>query len=226
MLYFVATPIGNLEDITLRALRILKEADFVYAEDTRKANNLLKHYNISSKVKSFHEHNKKQKTEEVIRLFEENNKINIAVISEAGTPAISDPGYYLIREAINNSIEFTSIPGACSVTNALVLSGIGPDQFFFAGFLSAKKAKRKKELVNLSKINTTIIFFESKYRINATLKDLDEIFKDKKIAVAKEMTKIYEKIYRQTAANILKEISSTPKGEFVVIIDNRGKNKK
>ena len=219
MLYIVSTPIGNLEDITLRALKVLREADLILAEDTRKAGVLLNRYKIKKPLLSFHDHNKKTRTKQVLNRLTEKE---VALISEAGTPGISDPGFYLIRECVEQRISFTAIPGPTAAINALILSGFATDRFLFQGFLSPKRGKRKKQLKELSLIKTTLIIYESCHRIVKTLLDIKEVFKNKRIALIKEMTKVYEEIIRGNAEEIIFKLEPKPvKGEFVVVIDNR-----
>ncbi len=222
MLYIVSTPIGNLKDITLRALEVLKGVDIILAEDTRRAGVLLKYHGIKKPVLSFHDHNKVFCTKKVLSFLKEGK--DCALISEAGTPGISDPGFYLIRACVNSGLDFTAIPGPSAVTNALVLSGLPTDSFYFAGFLSPKKGKRRRQLKELSQLATTLIFFESPHRVAGTLEDIKDCFDGKRIALAREMTKVYEEVVRGKPADVLKIIQKTPpKGEFVIVIDNRQK---
>jgi len=220
MLYIVSTPIGNLEDITLRALRVLKEVSLVVAEDTRKAKNLCIRYDIKTRILSYHDYNKKTVTPKIIKIL--NEEKDVALISEAGTPGISDPGYFIIRECVNQNIPFTALPGASAATNALVLSGLATDSFFFLGFLSPKTGKRKQQLVEASKTETTLIVFESKYKVNKTLEAIGECFPGKKISVIREMTKIYEEVMRGSSEEMVESIKKKKaKGEYVICIDNR-----
>ena len=220
MLYIVSTPIGNLKDITLRALEVLKEADIVFAEDTRKAAILFKRYAICRPLLSFHEHNKAFRTKKALTLLKEGKKL--ALISEAGTPGISDPGFYLVRACIQESISFTAIPGPSAVVNALILSGLPTDSFYFAGFLPSKKGRRKRRLKELSSLSTTLIFFESPHRIISSLQDIKEWFARKQIAVVREMTKVYEEVIRGIPEDVLLRLQSKHlRGEFVIVIDNR-----
>lgn len=220
MLYVVATPIGNLEDITIRAVRFLRNVDIVLAEDTRKTTTLLKRYEIKKPLLSFHDHNKKTRTKQVLALLEKGKEI--ALVSSAGTPGISDPGFYLLRACATKNITFTAAPGPTAVINALVLSGLPTDKFFFVGFLSPKRSRRAKELKELSLIKTTFVFFESCHRVTPMLNDVGNCFGDKKIAVVKEMTKVYEEVLRGDARSISLQIKKIPiKGEFAVVVDNR-----
>jgi len=220
MLYVVATPIGNLEDISLRALKVLKEVDFVIAEDTRKTGNLLKHFNLPKKpFLSLHKFNERRQIKKIISLLKEGK--NMALVSNAGTPAISDPGQRLIEEVHKENLEITSVPGACAVINALVLSGFSTEKFLFLGFLPKKKKKRIKELEEARKIEATIIIFESPLRIKRLLEELIEVFGARiKVAIVREMTKIFEEVKISSAEDLLKTLKSI-KGEVVVVVENK-----
>jgi len=220
MLYIIATPIGNLEDITIRAIRTLRKVDLVLAEDTRKTKVLFNRYRIKKPLLSFHDYNKKIRTRQVSTLLKKNS--DIALVSCAGTPAISDPGFYLLRTCVEENISFTAIPGPSAVINALLLSGLPTDKFFFIGFLSAKRSKRKKELKELSLIKATLIIFESPHRLLSTLQDCRDYFDDKKIALLREMTKLYEEVLRGNLNSLISKIrNKAPRGELVVVINNR-----
>ncbi|UOD34814.1 16S rRNA (cytidine(1402)-2'-O)-methyltransferase [Deferribacteraceae bacterium V6Fe1] len=213
-IYFVPTPIGNLGDITLRALDVLKEADVIFSEDTRSTLKLLTHYGIKNQVKSFHKDNEKKSVDTVLKLFYEGK--NIAVVSEAGMPCISDPGSMLVRRLCDEGIEFQVLPGATASVVALIKSGFPADNFYFKGFLSHKKGEKSKEINKLKDINSTIILYESPHRIIETLGLL--VGKFEKICVVRELTKIFEeKIYISSLKDIEK---ITLKGEFVIVIDN------
>jgi len=217
MLYIVATPIGNLKDITYRAVEVLKFVDLIACEDTRHTKILLEHYGIKTPTTSFFQHNRFVKAEHLLGLLKEGK--NIALVSDAGMPGILDPGYNLINAAIENKIEITVIPGATAFINALVLSGKPAHEFYFVGFLSNKKVSRKNKLRELSKLESTIIFYESCHRISACLEDVKEIFPNKEIVLARELTKKFEEVLRGSAETILKKFQNTrPRGEFVVII--------
>lgn len=220
MLYVVATPIGNLEDISLRALKVLKEVDFVIAEDTRKTGNLLKHFNLPKKpFLSLHKFNERRQIKKIISLLKEGK--NMALVSNAGTPAISDPGQRLIEEVRKENLEITSVPGACAAINALVLSGFSTEKFLFLGFLPKKKKKRIKELEEARKIEATIVIFESPLRIKRLLEELIEVFgANVKVAIAREMTKIFEEVKISSAEDLLKTLKSV-KGEVVVVVENK-----
>ena len=221
MLFIVATPIGNLEDVTLRALKILREVDFILAEDTRKAGRLIKAHNLPKKrFLSFYEHNERERIEGIITLLKQGK--NIALISNAGTPLISDPGYKLVRRCLEEKIPLTSSPGPCAVINSLVLSGIPPDKFIFWGFLSKKSAQRKNQLRELKMFKVTLIFFESPYRLYSLLKDVDEILGDKEVAVVREMTKVFEEVKKGRCQSLLEYFKDKKvKGEITVVVDNR-----
>lgn len=222
MLYIISTPIGNLKDITLRALEVLKSVDLVFAEDTRKAGILLKHYQIDKPVLSFYDHNKVSRTKKVLGFLREEK--DIALISEAGTPGISDPGFYLIRACVEAGVSFTAIPGPSAVINALVLSGLPTDSFYFAGFLSPKKARRRRQLKELSFYKTTLIFFESPHRVIACLEDVKEYFPQKPTVLVREMTKVYEQAVRGTPDTLFVYLQNhPPKGELVIVLNNRTK---
>lgn len=217
MLYIVATPIGNLKDITLRALEVLRSVDLIACEDTRHTKILLDHYQISTPTTSFFQHNRIVKAEYLLNLLKEGK--SIALVSDAGTPGILDPGYNLINSATENNIAITCIPGPTAFINALVLSGKPAHSFIFEGFLSNKRIARKNRLRELKKFNNTIIFYESCHRITASLEDVQEIFDDKEIAVCRELTKKFEEVKRGKPSQILESFHKhKPRGEFVVII--------
>ncbi len=217
MLYIVATPIGNLKDITFRAVEVLKSVDLIACEDTRHTKILLDHYGIRVPTTSFYQHNRFIKGEYLLKLLQEGR--NIALVSDAGMPGILDPGYNLINLAIKNNIEMTVIPGATAFVNALVLSGKPAHEFIFAGFLPNRSGARKNRLKTLAKAKMTIIIYESCHRILATLEDILAVFGDKEIAVARELTKKFEEIKRAKTSQIIAYFKQNkPRGEFVVII--------
>ncbi|MDD5408472.1 MAG: 16S rRNA (cytidine(1402)-2'-O)-methyltransferase [Candidatus Omnitrophica bacterium] len=217
MFYIVATPVGNLKDITLRAIEVLKDVDLIACEDTRHTKILLQHYAIKTPTTSFYQHNRISKGEYIIGLLKEGK--NIALVSDAGSPGILDPGYNLINLAIRNNLEMTFIPGAAAFINALVLSGKPAHEFFFAGFLVNRQQARKNQLEKLKQLNCTVIFYESCHRILACLEDIQAIFGDKQVVVARELTKKFEEIKRASAKDILESFKKQkPRGEFVVII--------
>lgn len=217
MLYIVATPIGNLKDITLRALEVLKSADLIACEDTRHTKILLDHHGIKTPTTSFFQHNRFVKAEYLLGLLKEGK--DIALVSDAGMPGILDPGYNLVNLAIKNNIGITVIPGATAFVNALVLSGKPAHEFYFAGFLPAKKISRQNALKKLAKLGCTLVFYESCHRIQATLADIREVFGEKEIACCRELTKKFEEIKRGSAGEILASFTRQPaRGEFVVVL--------
>lgn len=215
-LYIVATPIGNLEDITLRAINVLKEVDFIIAEDTRHSLKLLNHLEISKPLISYHRHNEENKTEDILNKIEEGK--NIALISDAGTPVISDPGEFIVKEAIEREIEVIPIPGACAIITALMAAGVNTRNFTFYGFLSLNKKIRAKELEQIKDNNNTVILYEAPHKIKNTMQDLEDYVDDRKIVIARELTKIHEEFIRGTIDEI-KDKLQNPKGEYVIIID-------
>ncbi|MBU4473401.1 MAG: 16S rRNA (cytidine(1402)-2'-O)-methyltransferase [Candidatus Omnitrophica bacterium] len=217
MLYIVATPIGNLKDITLRAIEVLKSVDLIACEDTRHTRILLDHYGIKTSTTSFFQHNRVTKGQYLIRLLKEGR--DIALVSDAGTPGILDPGYNIINLAIKSNIEITVIPGPTAFINALVLSGKPAHKFIFAGFLPNKPRARQNRLKELARMKYTIVFYESCHRILATLEDIEAIFGNRGIACVRELTKKFEEICRGTAGEILEGMKrKKPLGEFVVVI--------
>ncbi len=216
-LYLVPTPIGNLEDMTFRAIRILKEVDLILAEDTRTSAPLLKHFGINKKVFSHHQHNEHKSVTEIIRFLKEGQQI--ALISDAGTPAISDPGFLLVREALKNELAVECLPGATAFVPALVNSGLSADRFIFEGFLPVKKGRqtRLKELVNEER---TMIFYESPHRILKTLEELSQYLgADREASVSRELTKLFEETVRGTLNEIKIHFEThTLKGEFVICV--------
>ena len=215
-LYLVATPIGNLEDITFRAIRILKEVDLIAAEDTRQTLKLLNYYEINKPLISYHRHNEEVKQEVLIQKLKEGQ--NIALVSDAGTPVISDPGEVIVKEALKENIKVIPIPGACALINALIASGLDTKEFSFYGFLSLNKKLRKEKLQEIRKENKTIILYEAPHKLTSTLKDLSEILEDRKIVVARELTKIHEEFLSGTASEILENYKE-PKGEHIILIE-------
>lgn len=219
-LYLVATPIGNLEDITLRALRILKEVDLIAAEDTRTTLKLLNHYEINKPLISYHRHNEEIKKDVLIEKLK--NGENIAIVTDAGTPGISDPGEVIAKDAIENDIKVIPIPGACAAINALICSGLDTKEFCFIGFLPLNKKLRKEKLSEIEKETKTLIIYEAPHKLNDTLKDLKEILKDRKIVLARELTKIHEEFIRGNIEEII-EKSKDLKGEMILIIEGNEK---
>ena len=222
-LYIVATPIGNLEDITIRALKILKEVDLIAAEDTRQTLKLLNHFEISKPLISYHRHNEDVKSNILIEKLE--NGENIALVSDAGTPGICDPGEEVIRKAIEEGITVIPIPGACAMINALIVSGLPTKEFNFLGFLPLNKKLRKEKLNEIEKSEKTIIIYEAPHKMKSTLLDLKNILKNRKIVLARELTKIHEEFIRKSIDELLSEID-TIKGEMILIIEgNKIENK-
>jgi len=220
MLYVVATPIGNLGDITLRALEMLKDVDLVAAEDTRHSGMLLKHFAIKKPLISYHEHNEAMRTAQLIERLAAGEKI--ALITDAGTPGLSDPGARLIRECIKRELPFTIIPGPSSILTALVGSGFSSEKFFFGGFLPVKGGRRERELRAAATREETTIFFESPYRLSKTLKACIDIMPERQLCVARELTKKFEEFRRGTAAELLAHYEAhPPKGEIVLLISNQ-----
>lgn len=219
-LYLVPTPVGNLEDITYRAIRVLKEADIILAEDTRKTSILLKRYSVSKKLKSFHKFNEHRETDKVIELLLQGT--TIALVTDAGTPGISDPGYLLVRECLNRDIDIEVLPGPTALIPALVISGIPCERFIFEGFLPAKKG-RNKRLEELGEVNRTMIFYESPHRLLKTLAELSVVLgENRKAVVVRELTKIHEEIIRGTLGSLLKIFENKPvKGEIVLVVEGK-----
>jgi 16S rRNA (cytidine1402-2'-O)-methyltransferase len=217
MLYVVATPIGNLGDITLRAIEVLKDVDVVAAEDTRRSGLLLKHFEIKKPFVSYHEYNEAARTAELVERLDRGEKV--ALITDAGTPGLSDPGQRLIRECIKRELPFTIVPGPSSILTALVGSGFSTDKFSFRGFLPVKSGQRERELQAAAQREETAIFFESPYRLAKTLAACIGIMSDRQLCVARELTKKFEEFRRGTAAELLAHYQAhPPKGEIVLLI--------
>ena len=217
ILYIVSTPIGNLEDITLRALKVLKEVDLIAAEDTRRTKGLLNHYEISKPLTSYFSHNEKEKGEYLLNKLK--NGENIALVSDAGTPGISDPAYSLIKLALDNNIKVHPIPGPAGVITALSVSGLPTDKFIFEGFLPRKSGRRLKRLESFINEDRTIIIYESPYRILATLQEIKNILGNRSIVVAREMTKVYEEVIRGSVEEVMQKLRGRIiKGEITLIV--------
>ncbi len=216
-LFITATPIGNLEDFSLRAINVLKSVAFIACEDTRQTAKLTSHYNISTPLFSCHQHNEKQATIKILNKLKEG--FDIALVSDAGYPLISDPGSFLTSEVLKNNFNVSVIPGASAFLSALVASGLSCDKFYFFGFLNNKHSIRKKELTLLNEKKETIIFYESPYRVIESLKDMLEIFGDRNICLAREITKKFEEYIRGTISEVLNQIQEGLKGEIVLIIE-------
>ena len=216
-LYIVATPIGNLEDITLRALRVLREADVIACEDTRHTRKLLSHYNISKPVISYHEHNERQRSEELIAKLEAG--ANIALVSDAGTPLVSDPGFTVVSNAIARGIHVVPIPGPSALAAALTASGLPCDEFMFIGFLPSKQSARRAKLAKLAGIKATLIFYEAPHRVKTTVVDVLEALGDRPAVLARELTKIHEEFLRGSLSEIGRASVERPaRGEYVLLI--------
>lgn len=216
-LYIVATPIGNLEDITLRAIRILKEVDLIAAEDTRNTLKLLNHFEISKSLISYHRHNEDVKSDVLIEKLMEGK--NIALVSDAGTPGICDPGEEIIKKCIELEINIVPIPGACAMINSLICSGIDTKEFVFLGFLPLNKKLRKNKLEEIEKSNKTLIIYEAPHKLETTLRDLKQILnQDRKIVLAREITKIHEEFIRGNIDDLIEKTQGI-KGEIVLIIE-------
>lgn len=223
MLYIVATPVGNLEDITLRALKVLGEVDFILAEDTRKTGILLKQFNIKTILHSFYEHNELKKLPWIIEELQKGKKV--ALVSSAGVPTISDPGYKLVRECRKQGICLTSLPGPSSVINSLVLSSLPHDKFAFFGYFPRKRSELDKILARALNCGCTAVFFESPFRLIKSLEGIREILGNRKMTIAREMTKKFEEILEFTVEEALVHFGKNkPRGEFTVIIDVRAES--
>jgi 16S rRNA (cytidine1402-2'-O)-methyltransferase len=217
VLYIVATPIGNLEDITLRALRVLKEVDLIAAEDTRHTRHLLDHYGIKTALTSYHEHNERARAQNLVERLLRGD--SIALVSDAGTPAISDPGYRLVVAALLAGIQVTPIPGAAALAAVISASGLPSDRFVFEGFLSAKKQEKKKKLQKLQSEVRTLIFYEAPHRLKESLQDLLQVFGDRQIVVAREVTKVHEEFLRGTINAVSEQIANREvKGEITIVV--------
>ncbi len=222
-LFIVATPIGNLDDITLRAQKILSSVDIILAEDTRVSRILLNHLNISTRLKSYHDFNKEKVTPSIINALQKGT--DFALISDAGTPGIADPAFYLIRRAIEAHIDIIPLPGPTAIIPALIASGLPTDRFIFENFLPSKSVKRKKMLNKFVGEKRTVIFYESPHRIIKVLMEMKEILGNIPVVIVRELTKIHEEILRGTTESLLKHFESKkPKGEFVVLFNSSMKN--
>lgn len=222
-LYLIATPIGNLKDITYRAVEILKEVDVIAAEDTRHSLKLLNYLEISKPMISYHRHNEDTKTTELIKILQEGKSIGL--ITDAGTPGISDPGEEVVKEAIKEQIEVIPIPGACALINALIASGLGTKEFTFYGFLPLDKKLRNEKFEDIQKQNKTIIFYEAPHRLIKTLQEMEQRLGNIEVVLAKELTKIHEKFIRGTIEKVLETLEDV-KGEYIILFENHAKTEK
>ena len=214
-LYLIPTPIGNMEDITLRAISILKEVEVVFSEDTRVTKNLLNYLNIQKKLISSHNYNEEKNKEKLIEYLSKG--FNVGLVTDRGTPVISDPGYILALHAIENGYNVVGLPGPTALIPALITSGIDPMPFMFYGFLNSKQSKRLKELEDIKRLNITTILYEAPHRIKDTLLDITTVLGNRYIAISREISKKFEEIYRGKIEDVLKELEE-PKGEFVIVI--------
>ncbi len=222
--YLVSTPIGNLEDLSARAAETLRSVDCVLAEDTRKARVLLDRLGIHAQVRSYHDHNERQMTPVIIREIKEGKRF--ALVADAGTPLVSDPGYPLVRRLVEEGIAVTAIPGACAVTTALVLSGLPPDRFTFYGYVPRKQGERESLLRDAASNPYTSIFYESPHRLLKTLEACSRILGEREIVVARELTKLYEEVLRGTAAALLERFGEAPpRGELTVLVRGLGRRR-
>lgn len=221
-LYLVATPIGNLQDITLRALEVLRTVDVIACEDTRHTRKLLTHFRISNRTVSYHEHNENERADELAdRLLRGES---VAIVSDAGTPGICDPGFRIVRRAIEIGANVVPVPGAVAYINAVAASGLSTDSIVFGGFLPSKKGERRKRLAEVRDIPATLAFYETPHRIGKSLNDCLEILGNREAAVARELTKLHEEIHRGSLAELVKEFSAASvRGEIVLVIDRGGK---
>lgn len=221
-LYLIPTPIGNLDDITLRALNTLKEVDIVFAEDTRETFNLLKYYNINKKIESCHKYSEMKNKEKILKILKEGKTIGF--VSDRGTPLISDPGNFVVNEVIKENIPVIALPGATALIPALNMSGLDNERFLFYGFLNNKKNTAKKELNKLKDVEYTMIFYESPRRLKTTLELMFEAFGNRKISIVREISKLHEEIIRDSIENVTKIIDDI-KGEIVIVVEKKKNNK-
>lgn len=220
-LYLVPTPLGNLDDITIRSIDVLKMVDVIFCEDTRVTKELLKHFEITKKLVSCHEYNENNMTEEAKKYLEAGK--NIALVTDQGTPIISDPGYKVVSYLVSEGYDVVSLPGPTAFVPALTTSGLPPQPFLFYGFLNSKNNLREKELKNLQNIPYTMIFYEAPHRIQDMLQSLRDVFGNRKISIAREISKIYEEIYHGTIEEVQEEIKNGIKGEMVVVVEGNSK---
>ena len=222
-LYLIPTPIGNLDDITVRALKLLEEVDMILCEDTRETSKLLNSYNIKNKLISCHEFNEDKVKYDVVKYLSEGKKIGL--VTDQGSPIISDPGYKVVREVINEGYNVVALPGATAFVPALIASGISPSKFMFYGFLNTKKSKQITELKSIKDISYTTIFYESPHRVEDTLNNMLEVLGNRNICICRELSKLYEELYRGTITDVLEEIKDGLKGELVIIVEGNKEEK-
>lgn len=221
-LYLIPTPIGNLEDMTYRAVSILKDVEVIFSEDTRVTSLLLKHFDIKKKLISSHSYNESNNYEKLLSYLK--NGKNVGLVTDRGTPVISDPGYQLVKCAIDNNFNVVALPGTTAFVPALIASGLNPSPFLFYGFLSNKQSKRKKELEKLINYPYTLIFYEAPHRLEETLKDIQDVLGNRKISISREISKKFEEIYRGNIKEIIEEVKDA-KGEFVIVVDGNYEEK-
>ena len=215
ILYLVPTPIGNMEDITFRSLKVLKDVEVIFSEDTRVTQNLLNYFEIKKRLIALHDHNESIVKEEVLSYLEQG--VNVAIVTDRGTPIISDPGYKTVSYVSKKGYSVVALPGACAFVPALIVSGINPQPFTFYGFLDSKIEKRKKELLSLKFVTNTLIFYEAPHRILQTMKLMLEIFGDREVSLSREITKKFESVYRGNITDLLPTLNEI-KGEFVIVV--------
>lgn len=216
-LYIVSTPIGNLDDISLRALAVLASADVIACEDTRRTGQLLKHFGITGRLLSYYEHNKFRRTPEILEMLADN--LTVALVSDAGTPGISDPGFYLIRAAIEKGFRVIPVPGASALLAALVVSGLPSNRFAFEGFLPKREGRRRKRLLSLVNEPRTMVFCESARRVKRLLQEMKEMWGERKVVICRELTKKFEEVIRGTLSEVAGQIAERDlKGEIVVVV--------
>jgi 16S rRNA (cytidine1402-2'-O)-methyltransferase len=218
-LYLVATPIGNLEDVTRRARRVLSEVDVVACEDTRRTRSLLEHFGIRARTVSYHEHNERERAEELARLIEEGQ--TVALVSDAGTPGVNDPGYRLVRACVERNLSVVPVPGPTALVAALTASGLPTDEFYFGGFLPARSHARREQLASVKQLRATLVFYETPHRLAHALSDALEVLGERKAAVARELTKIHEEFIRGRLSELVTHFTTggAARGEMVLVID-------
>ena len=216
ILYLIATPIGNMDDITFRAIKILESVKVIFSEDTRITNQLLKHYNIKNKLISSHQYNEKENVEKLLEYL--NAGHDVGLVTDRGTPVISDPGYYLAQAAQDAGFNVVSVPGATAFVSALIVSGVDAQPFTFYGFLNSKQSKRRKELEKIKSLEPTMIFYEAPHRLTETLTDMLEILGNRKCSISREITKKFEEVYRGNLVDIIEQTRDV-KGEIVIVVE-------